>query len=269
MKNKWLFFLLSFIFLSNGYAQKFTRQDTLKGSITKERAWWDLQHYDLKINVDPVNQTLSGSNIIQYKILKSYQVLQIDLQDPMKIVKATQDGKVLNIENEGNAHFIQLLKKQIPGEINNLEIFFKGKPKIALNPPWDGGITWQKDKNKNYFIANSNQGIGASIWWPCKDHPYDEPDQGVNTSVTTPENLMDVSNGRLIEEINNQNGTKTYQWQVKNPINSYAINFNVADYVHFSEVYKGENGDLDCDYYVLSYNLEKAKSQFKQVSKMF
>ncbi len=268
MKNKWLFFLLSFIFLSNGYAQKFTRQDTLKGSITKERAWWDLQHYDLKINVDPVNQTLSGSNIIQYKVLKSYQVLQIDLQDPMKIVKATQDGKVLNIENEGNAHFIQLLKKQIPGEINNLEIFFKGKPKIALNPPWDGGITWQKDKNKNYFIANSNQGIGASIWWPCKDHPYDEPDQGVNTSVTTPENLMDVSNGRLIEEINNQNGTKTYQWQVKNPINSYAINFNVADYVHFSEVYKGENGDLDCDYYVLSYNLEKAKSQFKQVSKM-
>ncbi len=268
MKNKWLFFLLSFIFLSNGYAQKFTRQDTLKGSITKERAWWDLQHYDLKINVDPVNQTLSGSNIIQYKVLKSYQVLQIDLQDPMKIVKATQDGKVLNIENEGNAHFIQLLKKQIPGEINNLEIFFKGKPKIALNPPWDGGITWQKDKNKNYFIANSNQGIGASIWWPCKDHPYDEPDQGVNTSVTTPENLMDVSNGRLIEEINNQNGTKTYQWQVKNPINSYAINFNVADYVHFSEVYKGENGDLDCDYYVLSYNLEKAKSQFTQVSKM-
>jgi len=268
MKNKWIFFLLLSLLFNLGYSQKSTRQDSLKGSITKERIWWDLQHYDLKVNIDPINQTINGSNTIQYKVIKPYQILQLDLQNPMQIMKVVQNGKKLKFISEGNAHFIQLTKKQIPGELEILKIYFKGRPKIAKNPPWDGGFTWQKDKNKNHFIANSNQGIGASIWWPCKDHPYDEPDKGVNISVTTPKNLMDVSNGRFIGAIDNKNGTKTYQWQVVNPINSYAINTNIADYIHFSEVYKGEKGDLDCNYYVLSYNLEKAKIQFKQVSKM-
>ena len=268
MKNKWIFFLLFSLLFNLGFTQKFTREDSLKGSITKERSWWDLQHYDLKVNVDPINQTINGSNTIQYKVIKPYQILQLDLQDPMKIIKIVQNGKELKFTSEGNAHFIQLTKKQIPENLESLAVYFNGRPKIAKNPPWDGGYTWQKDKNKNHFIANSNQGIGASIWWPCKDHPYDEPDKGVNISVTTPKNLMDVSNGRFIGAIDHKNGTKTYQWQVINPINSYAINTNIADYVYFSEVYKGEKGDLDCNYYVLSYNLEKAKKQFKQVSKM-
>ena len=266
--NKWIFSLVLTLIISNTYAQKFARKDSLKGSITKERIWWDLQHYDLKVNIDPVNQTISGSNLIQYKVLTAHQVLQIDLQNPMKILKVTQNGKDLKIKNEDNAHFIQLEKKQVPGEVNSLKILYKGKPIIAKNAPWDGGITWAKDKNKKPFIANANQGIGASIWWPCKDHPYDEPDKGITISVTTPKNLMDVSNGRLIKKIDNKNGTKTFQWKVINPINSYAVNFNIADYVHFSEVYKGEKGNLDCNYYILSYNLEKAKKQFQQVSKM-
>ncbi len=268
MKNRWFFLLLVSLFFNNSIAQKFSRQDSLKGSITKERIWWDLQHYNLKVSVDPEKQSIYGSNLIQYRVIKGYQVLQLDLQAPMKIIKIIQDNQILKFSSEGNAHFIQLAKNQIPGEENLIEVFFTGIPRIAKNPPWDGGITWQKDKNKNHFIASSNQKIGASVWWPCKDHPYDEPEKGVNISVTTPNHLMDVSNGRLINTVDNLNGTKTFQWEVKNPINSYGININIADYVHFSERYKGENGNLDCDYYVLSYNLKKAKIQFKQVSKM-
>ncbi len=268
MKNTWIFLLLLSLVSTSSFSQKFSRQDSLKGSLTKERTWWDLQHYDLRVTVNPQNQTISGSNNIRYKVIKANQILQLDLQKPMKIIKVTQNGNNLIINSEGNAHFIHLIKKQVVGETNTIVVHFTGRPKVAIKPPWDGGITWQKDKNKNHFIATSNQGIGASIWWPCKDHPYDEPNQGAKISVTTPKDLMDVSNGRLIGEIDNQNGTKTYQWQVKNPINSYGININIADYVHFSEIYKGEKGNLDCDYYVLPYNLKKAKTQFKQVSKM-
>ena len=268
MKTKWIFLLLVSLYFNNSIAQKFSRKDSLKGSVTTERIWWDLQHYNLKVNVDPEKQSISGSNLVQYKVIKEHQILQIDLQFPMKILKVLQDGQTLNFSSEGNAHFIQLTKKQIPGEEESIKVFFTGIPRFAINPPWDGGISWQKDKNKNHFIASSNQGIGASVWWPCKDHPYDEPDNGAIISVTTPKNLMDVSNGRLISETDNQNGTKTYKWQVINPINSYGININIADYVHFSEIYIGEKGNLDCDYYVLTYNLEKAKKQFKQVPKM-
>jgi aminopeptidase N len=117
------------------------------------------------------------------------------------------------------------------------------------------------------FVANANQGSGASIWWPCKDHAYDEPDSML-ISVTVPENLRNVSNGRLRSVITNNDKTKTFNWFVSNPINNYGVNVNIADYAHFSEIFQGEGGELDCDYYVLKENLEKAKEQFKQVSMM-
>ncbi len=282
IKHLFLFFILGCSSLLIAQNKKFTRQDTLRGSITKERVWWNLLHYDLQVKVDAKNMYISGSNKVRYEVLQNQQVLQIDLQDPMQIISITQNKQNLNYKKEGNAYFIDLLKKQKIGDINALTIVFQGKPKEAKNPPWDGGFTWkrvsnmedsssQTQKNKsiiNNFIANSNQGIGASIWWPCKDNPYDEPDNGINIKVTPPKGLMAVSNGRLKEVIENHGGTKTYHWEVKNPINSYAVNVNIANYVHFSEIYNGENGNLDCDYYVLPKNLVKAKLQFQQVPKM-
>jgi len=265
-------YILLFLILSSSvfFAQnkKFTRQDTLRGKVTKERAWWNLLHYDLNVNVDPKQKFISGINTVKYKVLKPYHTLQIDLQAPMKLIKVTQNGINLIFHKEGDAYFILLKEEQITGTVNEIVIFFQGNPIEAVNPPWNGGFTWKRDKNKNDFIANSNQGIGASVWWPCKDNPYDEPDNGVTIKVTTPEHLMNVSNGRLIETKNNKNGTKTYHWNVNNPISSYAINVSIADYVHFSETYQGENGVLNCDYYVLPYHLEKAKLQFQQVPKM-
>jgi len=250
------------------YSQKFTRQDSLSGSVTKERVWWDLQHYNLNVKVNPDKFYISGSNTIKYKVLSPFQVFQIDLQDPMRIIKIVQNDKSLKYTKEGSAYFIQLNNTQRIGDLHEITIYFQGNPREAINPPWDGGFTWKKDKNKNDFIATSNQALGSSVWWPSKDHPYDEPDDGVKIIVSAPKDLVSVSNGRLINETDNKNGTKTYHWEVLNPINSYGINLNIADYVHFSEKYQGEKGNLDCDYYVLSYNLEKAKKQFKQVTKM-
>lgn len=246
---------------------QFTLQDTLRGSITPERAWWDLIYYHLNIDVNPDKKFISGMNTIQYKVLKSNSVLQIDLQAPLEITKVVQDGKKLNVEHNGNAHFIHLKKNQKVGAINSVDVHYKGKPKEAIRPPWDGGITWEKDNNGKPFIASSCQGIGASIWWPNKDHMYDEVDSML-ISVNVPRDLMDVSNGRLREIEDHKNGTKTYKWFVANPINNYGVNINIGDYVHFSEIYKGEKGNLDMDYYVLRNNLEKAKNQFKQAPKM-
>ena len=245
----------------------FTRQDTLRGSITKERAWWDLKYYHLDIKVNPADSTISGSNTIRYKVLQSYNQMQIDLQEPLKISKVTQEEKELKFLREGSVFYIDLVAPQNPGEIKELTVFYSGKPKIAVNPPWDGGITWSKDKNGNPFIASTCQGIGASIWWPNKDHMYDEVDNML-ISVNVPKNLTDVSNGRLQSVIDLKDGTRTFNWYVSNPINNYGVNINIGDFVSFSEVYKGEKGDLDCDFYVFRDNLEKAKIQFKQVPQM-
>ena len=245
----------------------FTRQDTLRGSITPERAWWDLTYYHLDIRVNPADSTIAGSNTIQYRVLAPGQRMQIDLQAPMKVEKVVQNGKTLSFQQDGNAWFVELPDPRKPGAIETVAVHYSGRPQVARNPPWDAALSWRTDDNGKPFVATSCQGDGASLWWPCKDHMYDEPDSML-ISVRVPAGLMDVSNGRLRGIENNGDGTKTYHWFVDNPINNYGVNVNIGDYVHFSETYQGEKGELDCDYYVLPYNLEKAKEQFRDVPRM-
>lgn len=252
--------------LSNSSSQ-FTRQDSLHGSITKERSWWDLKYYHLDVKVNPKDSTITGSNTIKYTILESYDVMQIDLQQPMAISKVVQDGVDLKFSREGNVYFITMVAPQIKGVTKDIKVFYGGKPKVAINPPWDGGVTWKKDANGKLFIASSCQGLGASVWWPNKDHMYDEV-ENMLISVNVPGDLVNVSNGRLQSVKKLKDGTKTYNWYVSNPINNYGVNINIGDYVSFSEKYKGEKGDLDCTYYVLRDNLAKAKEQFKDVPRM-
>jgi len=247
-------------------SQNFTRQDTLRGSITPQRAWWDLTYYHLDISVDPEKKYLKGSNTVQYKVLETSNEMQIDLQKPLKITRIVQDNKDLDYRLDGYSYFIKLKKNQKKGQLKSLKIFYEGSPKVAIRPPWDGGLTWTRDSNGKHFIASSNQGIGASIWWPNKDHMYDEVDSML-ISVNVPKDLINVSNGRL-RSIEDYGETKTFNWFVSNPINNYGVNINIGDYVTFSEVYDGEKGDLDMIYYVLRDNIERAKTQFKDAIKM-
>ena len=260
---------LSFLSFSQGLMDpknNTTRQDTLRGSITLERSWWDLNYYHLDISVNPEKKYIEGSNLVYYTVLNSNNVLQIDLQEPLELLMAKQEGEKLEIQKEGNAYFITLKKDQILGSLEKIKLFYKGNPREAVNAPWDGGISWEKDDNGNHFIASSCQGLGASVWWPNKDHMYDEVDS-MKISVNVPKGLTNVSNGRLLE-IEEKKNSNTFHWFVNNPINNYGVNINIGDYVRFSEVYDGENGNLDLDYFVLSYNLAKAKEQFKQVPMM-
>ena len=270
MKNKYLFGMLVFLMLlhnkSISQEYEFTKQDTLRGSITPERAWWDLTYYHLDIAVDLDNKFIKGSNTIEYKVLEPNKKLQVDLQSPLKITKVEQNGKELTFSSEGSAHFINLIDKQRKGKINSVKVYYEGNPKEAVRAPWDGGLSWTRDSNGKHFAATSCQGIGASIWWPNKDHMYDEVDSML-ISVNVPKGLMNISNGRL-KKIEEFEDTNTYHWYVSNPINNYGVNINIGDYVEFSEVYEGEKGKLDMIYYVLRDNIERAKTQFKDAVKM-
>ncbi|MFN5332214.1 MAG: M1 family peptidase, partial [Bacteroidota bacterium] len=245
------------------YGQKiYSRADTLRGSIGPARAWWDVRHYGLEVEIFPNNKSLKGLNTITYKVLSKAKILQIDLQEPLVITSILQEGEALDFRREGAVYWVSLKKEQVPGEINSLQVAYEGIPKEAIRPPWDGGVTWQKDSQGIPFIATSNQGIGASIWWPLKDHPADEVDS-LDMYVTVPKGLMDISNGRLME-IKMGQTTDTFHWKVTNPINDYGVNLNIGDYVHFGEKYEGEKGTLDMDYFVLRENLEKAKVHFQE-----
>ncbi len=251
-----------------GQQPSFDRQDTLRGSVTPERAWWDLTYYHLAVEADPSDSSLRGKVLIRYLVLADHPVMQVDLQPPMEITGVQQEGVPVEYARDGNVYYLRLGSEQSPGTTREVEVSFRGRPVISRNPPWDGGVVWTRDENGKPFIATACQGEGASLWWPCKDHMYDEPDSML-ISITAPRDLVAVGNGRLIGTDQDRKArTRTFHWFVSNPINNYGVNMNIADYVHYSEQYAGEKGMLDCDYYVLPYNLEKARRQFLDVPRM-
>ena len=264
-------FLLLTLLLSpvlvRGQQPVFTHADTLRGSITPERAWWDLTFYKLSVRVLPNDSALTGSNTIRYRVVKPGQVMQVDLQKPLRVLKIEQDGEPLKFREDGDAYFVTLTKLQQPGQNESITVQYAGKPRVAKRPPWDGGLVWSRDKVGNWFIATACQGLGASAWWPCKDHMYDEPDS-MAISITVPEDLMDVSNGRLRRVTTNADHTKTFDWYVSNPINNYGVNMNIGRYEHWSESYAGAKGPLSVDYYALTDHGDSARTQFKQVPLM-
>lgn len=270
MKIRLLFTgIIAFLMVGSASAQRyvFTRADTLRGSITPERSWWDLAHYHLQIRLNPTDSTITGSNVIRYRVLKPAQTLQVDLQRPLKITRVVQDGQELTFRQDENAYFVTLKKKQQVGRTEALTVYYAGKPRVAKRPPWDGGMVWRHDKAGEWFIATACQGLGASAWWPCKDHMYDEPDSML-ISATVPKGLTDVSNGRLRRVVENSDGTRTFDWAVVNPINNYGVNLNVGNYVHWSDTLNGEKGRLDLNFYALTEHEDSAKQQFQQVKPM-
>lgn len=260
-----LFLLVIFQIPFGIWAQSYTLEDTLRGRITAERMWWDLLHYNLSVTVDVEGRFISGVNEVRYRVLSSGGVMQIDLQEPMLLESAEQDGRFLSWERRGrNAWFIRMPEGQVVGTERVLRLQFSGKPREARRAPWDGGFSWSRTPSGRPFVATSCQGLGASVWWPCKDHMYDEPDS-MRIAVRVASGLTDVSNGRLRSVTLHADSSRTFVWAVVNPINNYGVNVNIAPYVHFSDTLMGELGVLDLDFYVLPEHLERARVHFRQV----
>jgi aminopeptidase N len=246
--------------------ENITRQETLRGSVTPEREWWDLLHYHLNVEFLPETRRLRGANTITFKTLKAGSKMQIDLQPPLAITKIIHGDAQLRFEREGNVYWLMFGKDIPAGVEDKIEVFYEGIPVVSKNPPWVGGITWGRDDLGEHFIVTTCQGIGASIWWPNKDHGSDEPDRGMQISVTVPDQLVAVSNGRLKKTDHDVAAKKkTFHWEVVNPINNYGVNVNIGNYVNLSEKYKGKGGVLDVEYWVLPHQKEAAIRQFKEV----
>lgn len=274
VKNRWplwqLKLLMAAIFLPAVLeAQDDRAPEILRGSVTAEREWWDLRHYRLEIEFDPETKKIAGSNEIRFKTLKPGKRMQIDLQEPLSIDNVVHEGESLRFKRSGSVYWVDFPEVLPAGETYMVRVLYGGTPQESKNPPWEGGISWRKDKNGKPFVATTCQGIGASIWWPNKDHGYDEPDDGMEILATVPETLTAVSNGRLIETRSNlEKKTRTFVWRVTQPINNYCVNINIGDYANYSDTYEGEAGTLTMDYWVLSYQLEVAQKHFREAPRV-
>ncbi len=269
-------------------AQPFTHADTLRGSNGPGRNWWDVKKYDLHVTFNLADSSIRGYNEVDFKVLKPGTVLQVDLQQPLQVDSAEieletikkytrerslplpqkRSFRINNFSRDGNAFFLQVpTNMQGYRSAGKLTIYYHGKPRMAVNPPWDGGLIWRRDSLGHPWISIACQGLGASVWYPCKDLQSDEPDSA-GLHITIPDTLQCVGNGRLRKKSNNNDGTITWSWAVVSPINNYDLIPYIGDYAHYHETYLGEAGALDLDYWPLQYNLQRAKEQFKDVPKM-
>ena len=251
----------------DGVNYDFTLADTLRGELRPERTCFDVNYYNLVLDVDFENQTISGYNDIHYRIVEDFKTLQIDLFDNMIIDSIVHQNQLLDFERQFNAVFVNFENKQNKSNQDFIRVYYHGKPIIAVKPPWDGGFTWQEDKEGNPWLGVSCEGIGASLWWPNKDHLSDEPDS-MRVTCSVPKELQFVGNGVLDKEVIEGN-QKITTWKVSYPINNYNISLNIGKYENFQEEYTAQDGEtLILDYWVMPYNLDKAKKQFQQVKPM-
>lgn len=240
------------------------------------RSWWDVQHYEINLQVDTGNGFLSGYVNITANITGTIgDSLQIDLQEPLKINSIStfspeRVARPLQWIKSGNAYYvIGDLKSISQNDTIKLSIQYEGIPQIAARPPWDGGIVLDRDRKGTRWMAVACQGIGASVWFPCKDFQGDEADKGMQLTMTVPDGLTMIGNGRcLTEKVASDPGKNSWTWRVSNPINNYDISFYIGDYVHWSDTLQGLKGKLDLDYWVLREHLSKAKKQFTVVKPM-
>ena len=269
------YFLILFLslFSVKSICQEFSLSDSLRGSLSSYRSCYDVYYYDLNVTIDDKNKELINSyNDFYITSLEDFDNIQIDLFSNLEINSIVFNETKLNFKRKFNAVFIdfpEIIKK---GENVKFRVNYDGKPRKAVNPPWDGGFSWDYDKNKNPWIGVSCQGLGASSWWPCKDHQSDEPDSmRITCTVRSP--LKVVSNGKLISntigyDLKLKSKVNISSWFVSYPINNYNVTLCAADYAYFSDYYLSKSDTLFLDYYVLTYNETIAKEHFKQVKPM-
>ena len=261
--------LLITLFSFNANAQMlFKESDSLRGSLNENRDWFDILSYDISVIPDFNNKTILGEVLWKAKAVKAAKAIQVDLQTPLVIdsilIWANKHWDKVAFKREGNIALVHHQKNIKLQDEFSLWIFYHGKPREAIRPPWDGGWIWKKDSNGKPWISVACQGLGASVWYPCKDHQSDEPDFGAALNIYSPENTIAIGNGRP----GNSDMDHWFRWVVRNPINNYNIIPYIGDYVSWKEQYKGLKGNLDVSYYVLREDSAKAVAQFKQVPKM-
>lgn len=246
----------------------YTRADTLRGSLVKERSCYDVRYYSLQIDkIDFGNKYIGGKVRMLADVVEPTSKIQLDLFPELEVKSVSSLGKELKWVREEYLFYVILDKEYKVGEKLEIEVVYGGKARMAASPPWDGGLTWTVDEYKRPWMAVSCQGIGASIWWPNKDHLSDEPDSMDVRLVQVGSDMWSISNGTFLglEKDGNEN---YFHYKISYPINNYNVTMYVGHYSHFGDSMTNGGQKLDLDYLVIKGNEEKAKKQFSMVPEM-
>ncbi|MEP7375926.1 MAG: M1 family metallopeptidase [Chitinophagaceae bacterium] len=246
-----LFFVASLPLISNSQNLK------SGGKLDPEQAIMDIRHYTLALTVDPAQQTIDGYTEIDLQLSQTANRLVFDLTQLLQVKKVWVNSKEAKQEHKDNRLYITSGSPFITGKIK-VKIAYGGKPGIAERAPWIGGFQWEKDSKGNPWIAMTCQSEGAKIFFPCKDHPSDEPNEGADLIITVPKGLI-VAGPGLLKNVSHKMNQSTFHWQTNYTISNYCILFNIGKYKVAKRIYTTIDGNkVPLEYYVLEENIDKA-----------
>lgn len=240
----------------------YTRKDSLRGSLNKLRSCYDVIFYNLYVRIYPFTRMICGENEIVFRLTEPTNIIQLDLYEKMEIESIIWNNIKLNYSREFDAIFIKFPENLKKDEIHKIKIAYKGKPIKAKNPPWIGGFVWKKDEENKYWIGVACEHLGASSWWPVKDHLSDKPDSML-INIEVPSSYNVVSNGKLIGVKKNKSNS-IYKFKVTYPINNYNVTFYMGKYTVTYDTLKIDNKEILLRYYTLPYQHDKFVNYFKQ-----
>jgi aminopeptidase N len=234
-------------------------QNLKSGGVLKpEQAIVDIRHYTVTLEVDPDKRTIEGNTEINLILTQSADVLLFDLTNVLTVKKVTVNNKEQKFTHENDLIRITLSSSLAAGK-STVKIAYAGKPAEAERAPWIGGFTWAKDSTGNHWVAITCQSEGAKIYFPCKDHPSDEPNEGADLVITVPKGLY-VAGPGLLKDVSTKGNKSTYHWQTNYTINTYSIVFNIGKYQVVTRPYTTINGNkVPMQFYVLQEHLKKAE----------
>lgn len=233
------------------------------------QANFDATAYELRLTVDPEQETIAGKVVLRFRVLSQpLDTLLLNLIDGYTVTEITRSGEALPFVYQNDLLTIPLSGGMEPGQTGAVTVHYSGAPPKADKPPWSGGFTWKHDQNGKPWIGVSCQEEGAKIWWPCKDHPSDEPDS-VFLHITVPENLVCAGNGVLDSVTSAAPGWKTWHWSTRYPINLYDVTVNIGDYVMIERKLNGiAPQPVSLVYYVLQEDTAGAEGLLDQAETM-
>ena len=258
------FFITFCLLFSTSIIAQFGSQDS-GGKLIPEEACYDVKFYDINLTIDPADEVIGGSVMMQAEAVSAFKKIIIDLDDIYNIESVADDsGTDYSFKHANGKVTITFASEIKKGSSFKIKTTYSGKPRVAENPPWDDGFIWRKSVDGSPWASVACQGGGADIWWPCKDFPSDEPDS-VSIHFTVPEKLVCISNGKFIGTVKNNNKTETWNWFVSTPINNYCVTFYLGPYKPIEYNYTSTaGGKIPFTVWALPENFEKAKEHSPQ-----
>lgn len=240
------------------------------GPLSTNQAAYDVRRYDLEIAIDPGTKRISGKGTTTVVATAPLGRFDLQLDGRLKVARVAVDGTAASFTHDDGLIAVPLAPGWQPGERHAVEVVYAGRPKVAARPPWIDGFVWRETPSGAPWLGVTVQSDGADDWWPAKDHPSDEPDEGLSMALTLPSTLVGLSNGRKTGERENGDGTTTTFWEVSYPINNYLVTFNAAPYVPVEATYRGVDGTLEVPivFWAIPEHVEQAKEMWAWAPKM-